>query len=141
MPTIGAIADLTDAVRKAVDLLGATAQFMNQCAQSGNTLVPIANAVGFMQLMGTIASGWLRYWQAGLAFSRLESLCRQHHVDISSADQGVQFVTGNSEAAFYDGKVHSARHYFNHVLPAAETIAQAIKNEALSIMAIRDEAF
>lgn len=139
--TIGAIADLTNAVRKAVDLLEATAQFMNQCAQSGNMLVPIANAVAFMHLMGAVASGWLLYWQAGLAVGRLESLCRQHHVDPSSGDERDQFVAVNSEAAFYDGKVHSARYFFNHVLPAAEAIAQAIKNEALSIMAIRDEGF
>jgi len=47
----------------------------------------------------------------------------------------------NSEAAFYNGKLLSARYYLKHVLPQAEAMAKAIKSEDLSPVEIGPECF
>ncbi|MBK7857760.1 MAG: acyl-CoA dehydrogenase [Archangiaceae bacterium] len=45
------------------------------------------------------------------------------------------------DAAFYAGKVASARFYCREVLPAVALTAQAVKNSSLQLMELPDEAF
>jgi hypothetical protein len=135
------IADLTGEIQRSVDLLGATAGFMGACAQANKLMVPISNAVPFMQCMGTVTVGWLLYWQAGLATLNLSALCRENGVDLKDAESKARFLAGHGKAAFLAGKVHGARHYLKNILPHAKAIANAIENEELSILAIPNEGF
>jgi hypothetical protein len=48
------------------------------------------------------------------------------------------FLSSNKQAAYLEAKVHSARYYLKNILPQAEAIANAIKKEDLSILAIQD---
>ena len=135
------IRDLTDEAKKGVDLLGSIAQLMGKCAQENKLLVPIANAVPFMQVMGTITVGWLLYWQAGLALQKLNVACVEKEVDTNNEEQMAAFLSSNKQAAYLEAKVHSARYYLKNILPQAEAIANAIKKEDLSIFAIQDKGF
>ena len=47
----------------------------------------------------------------------------------------------NREAAFYDGKVQSARFFIKNVLPQVDGMAAAIRNEDFSIMAVHNDSF
>ena len=50
-------------------------------------------------------------------------------------------LSQNRQAAFYDGKIHSARYFIKNVLPQVDGVAAAIQNEDLSLMAIHDVGF
>ena len=136
-----AITDLSAEIQKGLGLLGATAQFMGACAQADKLLVPISNAVPFMQCMGTVVVGWLLYWQAGVAAQKLAALFRENDIAPTDAQQKSQFLSSHKQAAFLDGKIHSARYYLKNILPQANALATAIETEDLSILAISDGGF
>jgi hypothetical protein len=85
--------------------------------------------------------GWLLFWQAGVAAKRLNTMCRDNRIDPLNAVERGKFVAGNKEAAFYDGKVQSARFFIKNVLPQVDGLAAAIRNEDLSIMAVHNDSF
>jgi len=104
-------------------------------------MVPVGHAYPFLMMMGKIVSAWLMLWQAGIAKEKLDGLAKGKGVDSSDREAWVAFIRDNSDAAFYEGKVLSARYLIKNVLPAAEAAAKAIKSEDLSIMEIVDESF
>ena len=100
------------------------AMFFAKCGKEGKFLVPLGNAYPFLMMMGKVVSGWLLLWQAGIAAEKLE-------------DEG----DGSADAAFYKGKVASARYFIKNVLPEIDGAVKAIKSEDMSIMDIPDEGF
>jgi hypothetical protein len=135
------IADLASAVGQRIGLLGEVGTFFARCAGEGKMLVPIANATPFAHLMGEVCMGWLLFWQAGIATKALNAICKDNRVDPLNVGQRAEFLGRNQEAAFYDGKVQSARFFIKNVLPQADALAAAIRNEDLSIMAVQNDSF
>ncbi|MBN2284632.1 MAG: acyl-CoA dehydrogenase [Deltaproteobacteria bacterium] len=133
--------DLAEDVQGAANLLGEMGLFFANCGKAGKFMVPISHAYPFMMMMGKIVSGWLLLWQAGIAQEKLEALAGGQGVDLSDAGARAAFVRGNRDAAFYDGKVMSARYFIKNVLPEAAAAATAIKSEDLSVVDVADESF
>ena len=69
--------------------------------------------------------GWLLIRQAALASSKLAALSE-------GAD---------SERAYYQGKLHSARYFCTQVLPRLKLDRQLVEASTLDLMAVGDEAF
>jgi hypothetical protein len=135
------IEDLAAAVGLRIGLLGETGTYFARCAGEGKMLVPIANATPFAHLMGEVCMGWLLFWQAGIAAKALNAICKDNRIDPLNVGQRAEFLGRNQEAAFYDGKVQSARFFIKNVLPQADALAAAIRNEDLSIMAVQNDSF
>jgi alkylation response protein AidB-like acyl-CoA dehydrogenase len=135
------VQDLAADVGQKIQLLGEMGTYFAECAAEGKMLVPITNATPFAQFMGEICMGWLLFWQAGVAAKRLNTICRDNRMDPLNAGERGKFVAGNKEAAFYDGKVQSARFFIKNVLPQVDGLAAAIRNEDLSIMAVHNDSF
>jgi len=135
------IEDLAAAVGQRIGLLGETGAYFARCAGEGKMLVPIANATPFAHLMGEVCMGWLLFWQAGVAAKALNTLYKDNRIDPLNGAQRAEFLGRNQEAAFYDGKVQSARFFIKNVLPQADALAAAIRNEDLSIMAVHNGSF
>ena len=133
--------DLAADVAEAVNLLGETGLFFASCGKAGKYLVPVGNAYPFLMMMGKIVSGWLLLWQAGIATEKLEGLAKEKGIDVSDGEARAAFVRDDRDAAFYDGKILSARYFIKNVLPEAEAAAKAVRSEDLSIMNIADESF
>jgi hypothetical protein len=104
-------------------------------------MVPVGHAYPFLMMMGKIVSSWLMLWQAGIAKEKLDGLVKEKDVDSSDREAWVAFVRDNRDAAFYEGKILSARYLINNLLPEAEAAAKAIKSEDLSMVEIVDESF
>lgn len=138
---VDGIGDLAAAVGARIGLLGETGSYFARCAGDGKLLVPIANATPFAHLMGEVCMGWLLFWQAGVAAKKLDAMMRDGRIDPLDAARRAEFLGRHPEAAFYDGKVQSARFFIKNVLPQADALAAAIRNEDLSIMAVHDSAF
>jgi len=133
--------DLSLDVQKRVNLLGVMGAYFATCAKDGNLLVPIANATPFVRLMGEICIGWLLFWQAGIATKRLAEIFQENRLDPHDVARRSEFLGKSAEAAFYDGKVSSARFFIKNVLPQVDGLAEAIKSGDLSLMTIHDNGF
>jgi len=91
--------------------------------------------------MGKVVSGWFLLWQAGVAQQKLDELAKANGVDQGNAEAWGRFIKGNKNAAFYAGKVYSARFFAKNILPEVDAAATAIKNEDMSILEIPEESF
>jgi hypothetical protein len=134
-------ADIAADVKKSVDTLTEMSMYFASCAKQGKFLVPINNAYPFLMLMGKVVSGWLLLWQAGVAQEKLEALAKEKGVNTADKPAMAQLCKENMDAAFYSGKIYSARFFAKNVLPEVNAIAESIKTEDMSILDIAEESF
>jgi len=100
---------------------------------------PLLYAKPYLDLCGDVAIGFLLLWQANIADQRLQEIYRDHN----AADQPsrTRVVHENRSAAFYFGKIASARFFINQVLTQAGGRARAIMNNDRSALEIPDDGF
>lgn len=132
---------LAQDLRERVNRLGEIGLYFADCLREGKALVPLSNGLPFIHFMGDICLGWLLFWQAGIAGRRLAELFKAHRIDPGDNAQRIALISQNEQAAFYDGKVHTARYFVRHVLPGVDALADAMQSEDASIMTIPDAGF
>jgi alkylation response protein AidB-like acyl-CoA dehydrogenase len=135
------LADLAGDLAKRVVLLGEVGQFFAECFKAGKVIVPISNGLPFIHFLGDICLGWMLFWQAGIAVRSLAAMCKERGVDPGDETQRGGLLGRNKQAAFYDGKLQSARFFIKNVLPQVDALAAAMKSEDLSSMAIHEAGF
>jgi hypothetical protein len=128
-------------VQAGVNALADIGMFFASCGKAGEFLVPVGNAYPFLMMMGKIVCAWLLLWQAGVAQEKLEALCTAKGVNAADPFALAPFLKENKDAAFYDGKVKSAKYFIKNVLPEIDGTVKAIKSKDLSIMEIAEEGF
>ncbi len=101
--------------------------------------VPLLYAKPYLDLCGDVAMGFLLLWQAHLADRRLHEIYRDHCAGDVKARQGV--LNSNRSAAFYFGKIASARFFINQVLTQAHGRARAIMSNDRSALEIPEYGF
>ncbi len=101
--------------------------------------VPVLYAKPYLDLFGDVAMGFMLIWQAYLADRRLEEIYRDHHV-LDDAARAV-LLESNKSAAFYFGKIASARFFANQVMTQAKGKARGIMNNDRSPLEIPVDGF
>jgi alkylation response protein AidB-like acyl-CoA dehydrogenase len=135
------MADIADDVQNAVNKLAEMGLYFATCGKEGKFLVPINNAYPFLMMMGKIVSAWFLLWQAGVAQEKLDGLTKEAGIDPADKAALAGLIKDNKDAAFYSGKIYSARYFVKNVLPEIDAAAVAIKNEDMSILEIAEESF
>jgi alkylation response protein AidB-like acyl-CoA dehydrogenase len=135
------LADLAGELGRRVKLLGEVGLFFGDCFKAGKMLVPISSTFPFIHFLGDICLAWMLFWQAGVAARSLAGIGKQSGVDLKDEARRSALLSGNRQAAFYDGKLHSARFFIKNVLPQVDALAAAMQSEDLSSMAIQESAF
>jgi hypothetical protein len=138
---IDALKGLADDVQGGINALADIGMFFASCGKAGKFLIPVGNAYPFLMMMGKIVCAWLLLWQAGIAHEKLSALCSTKGVNASDPFALAPFIKENKEAAFYDGKVKTAKYFIKNVLPEVDATVKAIKSEDLSMMEIAEESF
>jgi hypothetical protein len=95
-------------------------------------------ATSYLELFGDVTVGWLLMWQAVIAQDRLTALAKENGMD---PDGWEKLVAENSTAAFYSGKLASARFFTSTVLSQATSKAQVIKEMDMAALEIAENAF
>lgn len=139
--SIEGLSDLAADLKQRVDLLGGIGSLFADCFKTGKVIVPVSNGLPFIYLMGDICLGWVLFWQAGVAARSLAGIYEESGTDPRDEAQRSTLLSQNRQAAFYDGKIHSARYFIKNVLPKVDGVAAAIQSEDLSLMAIHDVGF
>jgi len=133
--------DLAEDVQAAVNALADIGLFFATCGKEGKFLVPITHAYPFLMMMGKVVSAWLLLWQAGIASDKLAGLSKEKGIERKDFVKWAEFVKGNKDAAFYSGKIASAKYFIKNVLPEVDAAVKAIKSEDLSVLEIAEESF
>ncbi|MCU0843311.1 MAG: acyl-CoA dehydrogenase [Spirochaetes bacterium] len=136
-----ALPDLVPDFQEAVNALGEVGMFFAQCGKQGKFFVPIAHAYPFLMMMGKIVCAWILVWQAGIAKGKLDAIGKSNKVNPADMIAWASFVKENRDAAFYSGKLSSARYFIKNVLPEVYAVVRAIKSEDISVVEIFEESF
>ncbi len=104
-------------------------------------MVPVGNAMPFLELMSNVTLGWLLLWQASIANEKLEAIKKDKGVTDDDWAGLVELYKDNKDASYYQGKVAVAKYFSAYVLPHVEAKARASKKEDMSIMEISESAF
>ncbi|OGP54774.1 MAG: hypothetical protein A2Y65_08780 [Deltaproteobacteria bacterium RBG_13_52_11] len=96
-------------------------------------------AYPYLELFGDVTVGWLLMWQAVIAQDKLAKLAEAK--GISEPGGLEKFVAEHADAAFYSGKVATARFFASNVLSLAAAKAQAIKKADRAALEIAENVF
>jgi hypothetical protein len=101
--------------------------------------IPILYAKPYLDLFGEVIMGFLLLWQAYLADRRLQEIYQDHGAKDEQSRS--RLLRENRSAAFYFGKIASARFFTNQVLTLAAGKARGIMNNDKSPLEIPEEGF
>jgi hypothetical protein len=101
--------------------------------------VPVLYAKPYLELFGDVVMGFMLLWQAHVADRRLQEIYRDHGVTDDRSRRGL--LDENRSAAFYFGKIASARFFMSQVLTLAPGKARGIMNNDLSPMELPAHGF
>lgn len=102
-------------------------------------MMPVLYATPYLELFGDVAIGFMLLWQAVIADRRLDEIYGDAKADTKEKKDGV--LRANRTAAFYAGKVGSAKFFANTVLSLAQGKARAIMSGERSALDLPDESF
>jgi len=137
----GALKDAFAELDSAKNTLAEMGGFFAQCGKEGKFLVPVGNAMPFLELMSNVTLGWLLLWQASIANEKLEAIKKDKGITDDDWAGLVELYKDNKDASYYQGKVAVAKYFSAYILPHVEANAKAIKKEDMSIMEISENAF
>ncbi|HOO45095.1 MAG TPA: acyl-CoA dehydrogenase [Deltaproteobacteria bacterium] len=132
---------LAEDVQAGINTLADIVMFFSSCVKDGKFFVPVGNAQPFLMMMGKIVCSWLLLCEAAIARDKLKDLCSFKGVNQSDPAGLAGFIKVNKDAAFYDGKIKTARYFIKNVLPEIDGTVKAIRSEDISIMEMANESF
>jgi len=83
-------------------------------------------ATQYLELFGDVITGWLLLWQAVIAQEAFDKIISEKDVDDKNGLD--KFFSENSDAAFYSGKLASAKYFVSNVVSQATSKASIIMN-------------
>jgi hypothetical protein len=96
-------------------------------------------AYPYLELFGDVTVGWLLLWQAVIAQQKLAQLLQEK--GLSEKDGLEKLIEENSDAAFYSGKLASARYFLSTVVSQARSKADVIKRADKVALEIAEKSF
>jgi len=96
-------------------------------------------AYPYLELFGDVTVGWLLLWQAVIAQKKLTQLIQEK--GLGEKDGVEKLIKENSEAAFYSGKLASARYFLSTVVSQAQSKAAIIKRADKAALSIAEASF
>jgi hypothetical protein len=103
-----------------------------------NVIYNSLKATQFLEATGDIIIAWFLLWGALIADENLRKLFKAKNI---RSKNRVSFIKENSEAAFLDGKVQSAKFFIGNILPITGGKLEAVKWGDRSAWEIAEESF
>jgi len=111
-----------------------------QLGKSASFLIPVLNATPYLDLFGDVVVGWLLFDAAAIASGKLDAAYREKGVEDSRAKQRA-LVHENSDVAFYNGKIATAKFFASTVLPTVKARCESIRFGDRTPLEMADESF
>jgi len=129
------VAYLEEASNALIDLT----MFFAGAGKSGDFLAPIYNACKFLEIMGDVCVGYFLVDAACIANEKLNAMYEEKGLTTIGKQKG--FQREDQEAAFYAGKIASAKFFANENLTTVKARCQAIKDGDKSALELVDLGF
>ena len=113
--------------------------FFAQAGKSGDFLLPVLNACKYLELFGDVIVGHFLLEAGGTAFGKLEAIYEAKGADSLGKKKALQ--RADKDAAFYSGRIASAKFFANEILTTVKARCEAVKAGDKSPLEIVDEAF
>jgi len=113
--------------------------FFAQAGKAGDFLLPVLNACKFLELFGDVMVGHFLLDAGGIAFEKLEAIYEAKGADSAGKKKALQ--RADQGAAFYSGRIASAKFFANDILTTVKARCEAIKAGDKTPLEITDEAF
>lgn len=113
--------------------------FFVQAGKAGNFMLPILNAYKFMEIFGDVLVGHFLIDGAGVAAEKLDAVYKAKKAD--TAEKQKELNKADIEAAFYSGRVASAKFFAVESLTTVKARCEAIKMDEKSPLEMTEEAF
>jgi hypothetical protein len=130
------ITDLFDAARS--QLIEVT-RYFGLKSITEDFMVPVLYATPYLELFGDVAVGFMLLWQSVIADRRLQEIYSDAKAD--TPEKKAEVIKTNRSAAFYSGKIASAKFFSNTVLSLAKGKARAIMSGERSAIDLPEESF
>ena len=115
------------------------AMFFAAAGKGGDFIAPIYNAGKYLDIFGDMVVGYLLLDAAGIAQEKLNAMYEEKGLVTIGKKIGLQ--RENQEAAFYAGKIASARFFINEAVTTVKARCAAIKANDKSAMEMVDLGF
>lgn len=118
--TLSSYIETLETARKA---LGDASGYITETGKKDFPLLALY-ATQYMELFGDVITGWLLLWQAVIAQKALDKIISEKGVD--EKDGLEKLFSENADAAFYNGKLASAKYFLSNVVRMATAKANVI---------------
>ena len=108
-------------------------------AGQGQTYYSFLQATPFIEAAGDVIVAWFLLWAAEIAQKKLIILFKENGA--VDPDKLKELIINNKNAAFYSGKVQSAKFFIGNILPITDGRLEAIKWGDASAWDICEQAF
>ncbi|HSV97405.1 MAG TPA: acyl-CoA dehydrogenase [Spirochaetota bacterium] len=125
--------------KKAKDGMVDCAQHLMGLMQQMQIPEAFVSATPFLEVVGDTILGWMHLWQLSIAHKKLGEIFEK--ANAVTEDEKKALINDNREAAFYSGKVHSARFFISKILPLQEAKVKSIKDDDFAALQIEEVAF
>ncbi len=128
-------AQLEEATNACIDLT----MFFAQAGKSGDFLLPVLYACKFLEIFGDVIVGHFLLDGAAVAYDKLEAIYAAKEADSIGKKKGLQRT--DKEAAFYSGRIASAKFFANEILTTVKARCESVKLGDKTALEITEEAF
>ncbi len=113
--------------------------FFAQVGKAGDFLLPVLNASKFLEIFGDVLMGHFLLDAGSIAYDKLQAIYDAKGADSSAKQKALQ--SQDKEAAFYSGRIASAKFFANDILTTVKARSEAIKMGDKSPLEMTEEAF
>ncbi|MEJ2718030.1 MAG: acyl-CoA dehydrogenase C-terminal domain-containing protein, partial [Deltaproteobacteria bacterium] len=93
----------------------------------------------FLELFGDMIVGWQLLWQATIAHEKAQALF--HEKGATSPGEQAKLARENSDAAYYTGKIATAKFFAHTTLCLIPAKTLAIKEQDAALLELAEECF
>jgi alkylation response protein AidB-like acyl-CoA dehydrogenase len=113
--------------------------FFAQAGKSGDFLLPVLNACKFLEIFGDVVVGHLLLEAADIASGKLAAIYEAQGATSPGKQKALQ--RSDKDAAFYSGRIASAKFFVNENLTTVKARCEAVKMGEKSALELTEEAF
>ncbi|MFH1623978.1 MAG: acyl-CoA dehydrogenase [Pseudomonadota bacterium] len=124
---------------KAKNSLAEVSMYFGKIARGPDVVIALINAYPYLEVFGQVALGWVLLWQATIAEEKLNEILRKEGASDGRAIR--KLISENRDAAFYSGKIATAKFYVNTVLRTVRGKVKAIMSGDKTVIEIAEESF
>jgi alkylation response protein AidB-like acyl-CoA dehydrogenase len=118
--------------------LGDASKFIAETGKKDFPLLALY-ATPYLELFGDVIVGWLLLWQGIMAQAALDRIISEKGIDATKGLAGL--LSENADAAFYSGKIASAKYFISYVVSQATSKANIVMNGDRAALEIPEGCF